>query len=345
MTSNDGIRSRPFPKCVLCGEEGRVLYERQTDPLYNAPGEWTLKQCPNHDCGLMWLDPMPLAEDLDKAYGESYYTHAEAPQREGAIRRFFGAVKNGYLRGKLGYTKGVGPAWWRMLWPLAYLHISGRSGVEAGAMYLPAGRDGGKLLEIGFGDGSMLVRFSELGWNVEGLDFDSVCVDAARDRGLTVRQGALTDQGYPGESFDCVVMRHVQEHVPEPAEFLRECRRILKPGGTLVSIMPNPASWEHKHFGPQWVALEPPRHLFLFGPNALRRAAESNGYRVQRLFTDGNAGWASWIRNVMLRPGSFWAQWAPRKVGALGWHFALRARMLVDRWAGQEIVLVARKTE
>jgi 2-polyprenyl-3-methyl-5-hydroxy-6-metoxy-1,4-benzoquinol methylase len=286
---------------------------------------------------------MPLTEDLHKGYGEGYYTHTGVSRMQGMVQRFFRAVKNGYLRSRLGYTIGVGPVWWRVLWPLALLHTSGRSGVEADVMYLPARRDAGTLLEVGFGDASMLQRFGELGWRVEGLDVDEVCVESARERGLSVRQGSLAEQGYDDGAFDCIVMRHAQEHVPEPVEFLRECWRILRPGGTLVSIMPNPASWEHKAFGAQWVALEPPRHLFLFGPNALRRTAESAGFEVQRLFSDGNAGWASWIRNIMLRPESFWAQWAPRKVGAVAWHIALRVRLLVDRWAGQEIVLLARK--
>lgn len=338
--TDDGIRSRPFPNCVLCGLEGETLYAGLTDPLYDAPGVWNLKRCP--ECGLIWLDPMPRAEDLGKAYRACYYTHSDVGRRRRRFAGLYEAIENGYLRSRLGYSKGVGPAWWGVLSPLARLYVSGRSCVESSAMYLRA-HPGGKLLEIGFGDGSMLARLRDLGWDVEGLDVDSVCVDAARERGLTVRQGDLAGQDYPDESFDCVIMRHVQEHVPEPLEFLRECRRILKSGGTLVSVMPNAASWEHRRFGSEWVALEPPRHLFLFGPESLKRAAVMSGFSINRLFSNANTAWASWIRNVMLRPERFWAKWAPRKIGALRWHFALRARMIFDRWAGQEIVVIARK--
>ena len=210
-------------------------------------------------------------------------------------------------------------------------------------MYLQA-NPGGKLLEIGCGDGSMIARLREVGWDVEGLDVDPVSIESARARGLTVKHGDLAGQSYPDESFDCVIMRHAQEHIPDPMDLLAECRRVLKPGGTLVSVVPNGASWEHRHFGRNWVALEPPRHLFHFGSRSLKLACEGSGFRVVRLFSSGHTAWASWIRNVMLRPESFWAKWAPRKIGAIGWHFALRMRMFVDRWAGQEIILVARKT-
>lgn len=336
------IGSRAMPDCCLCGSRGEVLYEALIDPLYDAPGVWTLKRCPNRDCGLIWLDPMPESHDLGKAYQGGYYTHAEAASGAGGFQKLYNVVNNGYLRSRLGYTKGVGPAWYRLFWPLAALHISGIPGVEWSVMYLPA-NPGGKLLDIGFGDGALMWRFAELGWDVEGLDVDSVCVEAARSRGLNAKQGDLAGQGYPDDSFDCITMRHVQEHIPEMVRLFRECRRVLKPGGMLVSIMPNSASWEHRRFGGRWVALEPPRHLFLFGPKSLELVCRLAGIEVVKLFSSGQSAWASWIRNVMLRPERFWAKWLPRKIGALAWHFALRTRMLFDPWAGQEIVLIARK--
>ena len=340
--TDEGIRSRPLPNCVLCGREGEMFYEHITDPLYEAPGSWNLKRCPNLDCGLIWLDPMPEIEDIGKAYKSCYYTHSEVVPRRSVFRTIYAAIKNGYLRAGLGYTKGVGPAWYVVLSPLALLHISGVSGVQSDVMYLRAD-PGAKLLDIGVGDAAMLARFAELGWDVEGIDVDQIAVDAATAKGLNVKLGDLFSQAYPDDSFDCVTMRHVQEHVPQPVELLRECRRILKPGGMLVSVVPNAESWEHRRFKDRWVALEPPRHLWLFGPKSLARLCELSGLEVVRLFSSGQAAWASWVRNMMLRPERFWAGWAPRKLGGLLWHVALRTRMWVDRWSGQEIVLMAQK--
>ncbi|HEY3822044.1 MAG TPA: methyltransferase domain-containing protein [Polyangiaceae bacterium] len=48
----------------------------------------------------------------------------------------------------------------------------------------------------------------------------------------------------PG-SFDVVMMISVLEHVWEPLEVLRECRRVLRPTGTLVLNVPN---WRGKTF-------------------------------------------------------------------------------------------------
>lgn len=38
----------------------------------------------------------------------------------------------------------------------------------------------------------------------------------------------------PSISYDCVLSSQVLEHVPSPPDYLRECCRLLKPGGTLI---------------------------------------------------------------------------------------------------------------
>lgn len=342
MTDTNQIRTLPAPSCALCGSEGRFLYCDIPDVLYGTPGKWNLKRCKGPECGLIWLDPMPIKEDIGKAYGESYYTHCAVDRQSGLPRRVFDAVINGYLRAVMGYDAGVGPSWMRFLAPLACLHVSGRHCIEATAMYLKA-KPGGKLLEIGFGAGEQLARLGELGWDVQGIDYDQVSVDLARKRSLNVRQGEIREIAFPDDTFDAIVMQHVQEHAYEPVEFLEECRRILKPDGVLVSVVPNAASWEHGHFGSMWYGLDPPRHLFTFDPVSLRRAAELSGFKVEKLFTVANSAWASWIRNVMLRPDAFWAKPIPRKIGALSRHFALRVRLIADCCAGHEAVLIARK--
>lgn len=40
-------------------------------------------------------------------------------------------------------------------------------------------------------------------------------------------------------SLDCVVSIEVIEHISQPYEFLDQCRRLLKPGGTLIFSTPN----------------------------------------------------------------------------------------------------------
>jgi hypothetical protein len=72
----DTIASVPVPACYLCGSDGARLYEGLIDTTYGAPGVWNLNRCPNPDCGLVWLDPMPSASEVFKAC-RVYYTHED----------------------------------------------------------------------------------------------------------------------------------------------------------------------------------------------------------------------------------------------------------------------------
>ena len=50
------------------------------DRLYGVIGQWNLRKCNKEDCGVIWLDPMPLESELYKAYQSSVeitYSHYE----------------------------------------------------------------------------------------------------------------------------------------------------------------------------------------------------------------------------------------------------------------------------
>jgi SAM-dependent methyltransferase len=147
----------------------------------------------------------------------------------------------------------------------------------------------GRLLDVGCGSGEWLLAMRDLGWEVEGVDFDGDAVQAAAEQGVLVRRGVLEDQHYPAGSFDAVTLNHVIEHVPDPLATLRECARVLRPGGDLVLFTPNNGSLGHRVFGCHWRGLEPPRHLHVFCPesmSALLRAAGFTRYEVSTLNSD-----------------------------------------------------------
>jgi SAM-dependent methyltransferase len=86
-------------------------------------------------------------------------------------------------------------------------------------------------------------------------------------------------------------MSHFVEHIHEPLQLLRECHRILTPGGRLLILTPNAASWGHRKFARCWRGLEPPRHLHLFSPPSLRRLLTLAGFKEMAVTTTmRNAG-------------------------------------------------------
>ena len=284
----DNIRSQSRPNCILCGAPGAILYSDLEDlQFYCAPGKWTIKQCPDPACRLAWLDPMPLADDLWKAY-RTYYTHEVLTTKHGiraTLKHAFDYARKGYLAWKLGYREA---ATWpqKMAGLLLYLHPGYRLQAELSVMQLPA-RPGGRVLDIGCGSGWLTAFLGSLGWEAVGIDVDPESIKAARSRGLDVRLGTLEAQGFPADYFDAVLMNHVIEHIHDPLEHLGECHRVLKKGGVLSLATPNVASLGHERFHQYWRGLEPPRHLYIFSPKSLQYLVFSVGFSIQTLTTVG----------------------------------------------------------
>jgi SAM-dependent methyltransferase len=149
----------------------------------------------------------------------------------------------------------------------------------------------GRLLELGCGDGSRLLHMRSRGWTVEGQEIDpSASAFRLRAEGIPVHLGTVESIGLPAAAYDAVVMNHVLEHVIDPIAFMRECARLIKPGGSLVSVTPNMRALGARIFGPSWLGLEPPRHLHLFNGENLKHLARLGGFVRASIRTSyGNA--------------------------------------------------------
>ena len=323
-----------------------ILYQGLKDRSFSAPGHWDLKRCQRADCGLVWLDPAPIEEDIGKAY-QGYYTHSQPEPGTSVLRDVCWSIWHSYLGRRFGYGQGVGRGWRRALWPLAFLHPGGRDELDAAAMHLPAPPRPARVLDVGCGSGVLLARMQALGWQVEGLEVDPAAVEAARRRGVPVRLGTLEAQHFPENSFDAVHSAHVIEHVYDPVALLSECRRILKPGGTLVILTPNVESWGHRHYGSAWLNLDPPRHLVLFSATTLRRAAELSGLSMERLRTTVRTAWVYGALSHCIRAKGRGEMSELGKPANLlrGFAYQLRQRWIVSRDAnaGDELLLTATK--
>jgi len=331
----DGPRTCRIPGCPVCGASGTTLYDDLADHLFGAPGLWRMVRCSGSACGLLWLDPAPLPADLKLAY-ESYYTHAQAAVRPLAVRTILRWVKEGHYATRFGYVvRGVAVKRLLAFALLARPHFA--EWLDNLIMRLPP-CPGGRVLDVGCGEGRTLEQLRDLGWQVEGVDFDSRAVRNAETRGIPARLGTLADQHYPDSSFDAVVHRHVLEHVPDPVGLLAECRRVLKPDGRLVLLTPNAKSLGHARFGADWRGLEPPRHLQVFTPDALRRAAETAGLRVGTLNTTA-AGAAFIHAQSRLLSGDAGA--SPDDGAARRFEHEELQRLARDPWAGEELWLTA----
>ena len=100
---------------------------------------------------------------------------------------------------------------------------------------------GERILEGGCGLGPYLIRLRQLGYDVEGIDYNEGPIQKllAYDATLPVKVGDVTKIPYPDSHFGGYLSLGVIEHfVDGPEKAIREARRVLKPGGVFVVAVP-----------------------------------------------------------------------------------------------------------
>jgi len=146
-----------------------------------------------------------------------------------------------------------------------------------------------RVLEIGCGLGWVLQNL-EREYATFGMDISAYAIEVARKNSprsqLRVGDDAIVRE-YPDAHFDAVVSKHVFEHIADPAEILRQCARVLKPGGVLIFGTPNTASPLKKLKGAQWIGVKDPTHISVLTPSEWQRLTRAAGLKVLRAFSDG----------------------------------------------------------
>lgn len=99
---------------------------------------------------------------------------------------------------------------------------------------------GGKVLDIGCGNGEKTQLLGELGINVLGIDLDKHEIHKARTlRRCEHVQFACKTLEDIHEQFSGITLIEVLEHIDDPSSFLREIYRICKDSGFFIVTIPN----------------------------------------------------------------------------------------------------------
>lgn len=138
----------------------------------------------------------------------------------------------------------------------------------------------GRLLDVGCGPGVFLEVVAERGWSVEGLEFNTWCVERVRRLGLPVTDAPLDRANLPPAAYQCVTLWTVLEHIVDPRPFLLSIRRLLAPGGVLLVLVPNVDSLAIRVLHEKAVTFYGDSHVNHFNAATLSRLLESAGFVV-----------------------------------------------------------------
>jgi SAM-dependent methyltransferase len=142
-------------------------------------------------------------------------------------------------------------------------------------------KDKGRLLDVGTGFGFFLGEMKHQGWEVEGIEISQKGMNYGREvLNLTVHPGPLEEIDFPEKAFDVITAFYVIEHLPYPMAFLRECYRILKPGGLLLLRYPHTTPIKNllQALRVKNRLYDLPAHLSDFSPGMIERCLEGAGF-------------------------------------------------------------------
>jgi SAM-dependent methyltransferase len=95
-----------------------------------------------------------------------------------------------------------------------------------------------RILDAGCGSGRNMVEFARHG-TVTGIELSAPSVALGRGRGAgEVVEGSVLDMPFEADAFDLAASLDVIEHLQDDLQALRELRRVVAPGGSLLVTVP-----------------------------------------------------------------------------------------------------------
>ncbi len=199
------------------------------------------------------------------------------------------------------------------------------------------GRRGGDLLEVGCGLGHLVGQLAA-SFRTSAVDVNRHALREAQKAAPNSRLQVASAECLPfeGGSFDVVIIKHIIEHLPAPAQAVTELGRVLRPGGTLILSTPNLDSLMLPLKGKRWIGYQDPTHISLKRPGEwLRLLNEAANLDVVRVFADG-----FWdVPYLSVVPAAI------QKIlfGSLGGLQAISGFVFLPRRWGESIIVIARK--
>lgn len=163
----------------------------------------------------------------------------------------------------------------------------------------------GSLLEIGCGNAFLLLEARAQAYDtVRGVE---PSVDAVAQAPPELRGDIVTDVMRPGlfapGSFDVVCMFQVLDHLPDPVATLRECSRVLRPNGLVLSLNHDVGAFSARLMGERSPIVDV-EHTYLFSKQTMRSLFEAAGFDVLEVGRVLNTYDVPYLVRLLPIPGS-----------------------------------------
>jgi len=205
-----------------------------------------------NECSFMCINPQPSDELLEKIYGDDYFVLSANQEGSDHVSKLKASTADSYLD-----------------------------------ILLDKNVINKKLLEIGCGNGDLLVRAAERGLDITGVEYSPFACKKARDKikgfNGNIIQGDISELISGEEHFDYIVFCDVLEYVRNPRLFLKWVYQLLEPDGKIFCVVPSLDSWSAKLLKTNWMEFKL-EHLSYFDTRNLRSLFFQEGFSEIRHF-------------------------------------------------------------
>lgn len=192
-----------------------------------------------------------------------------------------------------------------------------------------------KLLDIGTGEGNLLIEGLKRGWDVTGIDIVDNRKSSAKKSEIKFIRAKFLESDFKAETFDFIYLDSVLEHVLQPKEYLLKAAKILKKGGIIYIGVPNEDCLFNdvrkmifyfigrKKISSKIKPFDSPYHVvgfnksslnFLFSETNLKIKYFRNFGRKFNFLSSKPSNKAFWISLIFLLPIEFLSNWIGRDV-------------------------------
>jgi SAM-dependent methyltransferase len=142
---------------------------------------------------------------------------------------------------------------------------------------------GGKILDIGCGNGWYLREMKKRGWQPFGYEFDfDYASQLSAQLKIPILSGEDSLAGHQ-EYFDLITFNFSFEHLLQPRRIFELASKALKKGGRIFISVPNIEGEEALLFGDKWFHLDPPRHISFYNQQLLSNLFLEYGFKDVRV--------------------------------------------------------------
>lgn len=136
-------------------------------------------------------------------------------------------------------------------------------------------------LDVGCGDGSLMMTAADFGFEVMGLDARATTVNRIHELGYAAHEGDFMQTNFEG-CPNVLSMMDVLEHLPFPREALLKAAQVLPKQGVIVLSLPDLScsSWrilDKAQANPYWIEME---HFHNFSRSRIFSLLHECGFEV-----------------------------------------------------------------